>query len=151
MITEVLELIRKTISAHPKGKPLTPDGDEMLDPTPMAPPIGYKRQIPLHEQIRAMVRSEKLAMEAEAAGAETFDEADDFDIDDEMDPSSPYEANFDPMTPTEKAALRSQGKDVDNVLTAEDRNHIDKQFEEQTPVDPPSSSKAKKKQNEDAD
>lgn len=69
-------------------------GREKPDPTPIAPPIGYKRQPSLHEQIRQMVRSEKLAMEAAAQGYETFDEADDFDVGDDIDPSSPYEEQF---------------------------------------------------------
>lgn len=66
-------------------------GFEIPDPTPMAPPIGYKRQPSLAEQIREMVRSEKLAQEAAAAGAETFEEADDFDVEDDEFPASPYE------------------------------------------------------------
>ena len=60
-------------------------GAEVLDPTPMAPPVGYRRQPSLAEQIREMVRSERLAAEVEAAGAETFEEADDFDIEDDCD------------------------------------------------------------------
>lgn len=76
---------------------LTEDGREKPDPTPMAPPIGYKRQPSLAEQIRAMVRSEALAAAARNAGAETFEEADDFDVGDDFDPSSPYEDQFDPV------------------------------------------------------
>lgn len=91
-------------------------GREIPSPLPMAPPVGFVRQPSLSEQIRAMVRSEKLRQEAEAAGAETFEEADDFDIGDDFEPSSPYEANFDPMTPAERAALESQGRDVDRIL-----------------------------------
>lgn len=72
-------------------------GREVLDSTPMQPPIGYHRTPSLAEQIRSMVRSEKLALEAEAAGAETFEEADDFDVGDDFDPTSPYEQEFDPV------------------------------------------------------
>lgn len=72
-------------------------GREILDPTPMAPPVGYKRSIPLRDQIRDMVRSERLAAEAAAAGAESFDEANDFDVDDDFDPRSPWEEFFDPQ------------------------------------------------------
>lgn len=71
-------------------------GREKPDPTPIAPPIGYKRQPSLAEQIRNMVRSERLAMEAQAAGYETFEEADDFDTGEDLDPRSPYEVEFDP-------------------------------------------------------
>lgn len=70
-------------------------GRELPDPTPIAPPIGYKRAPSLAEQIREMVRSERLAQEAAAMGYETFEEADDFDVGD-LDPTSPYENDFDP-------------------------------------------------------
>lgn len=67
------------------------DGAEMPDATPVAPPVGYKRQPTMVDIVRDMIRSEKLRQEVEAAGAETFEEADDFDVDDEMYPTSPYE------------------------------------------------------------
>lgn len=99
-------------------------GREMPDPEPMQPPLGYNRQPTLAEQIRAQIVSAKLAMEAEAAGAETFEEADDFDVGDdwEAEKNSPYEANFDPMTAEEKAALSTRGKDPDRILTAEEKD-----------------------------
>lgn len=70
------------------------------DPTPIAPPVGYIKQPSLAEQIRSMVRSERLRQEVEAAGAETFEESDDFDIGDDYDPDSPYEPVFDPRPDT---------------------------------------------------
>lgn len=70
------------------------------DPTPVAPPVGYVRQPSLAEQIRTMVRSERLRLEVEAAGAETFEEADDFEVGDDYDPDSPYEMAFDPRPDT---------------------------------------------------
>lgn len=63
-----------------------------------------------------MVRSERLKLEVEAQGQETFDEADDFDIGDDFDPTSPYESDFDPMAAEDRAALSSQGKNVDAIL-----------------------------------
>lgn len=98
-------------------------GREIPDPTPMQPPIGYNRQPSLAEQMRAMILSEKLAQEAAAAGMETFEEADDFDVGDDFDQErhSPYEANFDPMTPEERAALATQGKDAERILTPQEK------------------------------
>lgn len=84
---------------------LDEDGKELLDGTPMAPPIGYRKQPSLSDQIRAMVRSEKLRLEVESAGAESFEEADDFDVGDDYDPRSPYEEVFDP-TPIEELKRR---------------------------------------------
>lgn len=75
-------------------------GREMPSSVPIAPPIGYKRTPSLAEQIRAMVVSEKLRQEAMQGGFETFEESDDFDIeDDPADPLTPYEAVFDPLPP----------------------------------------------------
>lgn len=76
---------------------LDKNGHEVVDNTPMAPPLGYKKQPTMVEHIRNMVRSEMLRREVAKAGAETFEEADDFDIaDDPIDPSTPYEEVFDP-------------------------------------------------------
>lgn len=76
---------------------ISPDGLESPDPTPLDPPLGYNRTPSLADQIREMIRSEKLAMEAHEAGFDSFEEDDDFDIaDGDFDPRTPYENNFDP-------------------------------------------------------
>lgn len=93
------EVIQVTESFAPK--PTTArhiDGREYLDPTQIAPPIGYTRQKSLAEQIREMVRSENLRHLAEQAGHESFEEADDFEMED-FDPTSPYEEVFDSANP----------------------------------------------------
>lgn len=69
---------------------------ETPDPTPMALPVNYSHPPTLRDQIRQMVRSERLAQAARDCGAETFEEADDFDVGDDLDPKSPYEEVFDP-------------------------------------------------------
>lgn len=117
-----------------KNRRLTPDGLEIPDPTPVAPPVGYVKQPSLVEQIRAMVRSEKLRLEAEAMGAETFEDADDFDVGDDFDPTSPYEADFEPMDPVDLAALSSQGRDVDAIVPPKPSKK-----EKEAPQEPPAS------------
>lgn len=104
--------LEELIASHPKGKPLTPDGRELLDPTPMAPPVGYKRQPSLSEQIREMVRSERLAADLDGLGFETLEEADDFDVGDDFDPSSPYEEVFDPTPISELRRRQAEDQDV---------------------------------------
>jgi len=74
---------------------LDEEGREIMDPTPIAPPVGYKRQPSMVEIVRDMIKSERLRLEAEHAGMESFEEADDFEVDD-YDPSSPYEEHFEP-------------------------------------------------------
>lgn len=71
-----------------KGRRMTVDGAEIPDPTPMAPPVGYKKQPSMFDIVREQVRLSKLA---EEAGAESFEEANDFDVGDDYDPESPHE------------------------------------------------------------
>ena len=79
---------------------LTDAGYEVPDPTPMAPPVGYKRQPSMVDHIRQMVRSEHLRMHAAAQGFETFEESEDFgEDDDDRLPATAYEAVFDPQEP----------------------------------------------------
>lgn len=76
---------------------LDDQGRELPNPTPIAPPLGYQKQPTIRETIRNMVLSERLRQEAQAAGVETFEEADDFEVGDDYDPTSPYEEVFEPL------------------------------------------------------
>lgn len=75
---------------------LDKDGREILDDTPMVVSSGLQRPLTLAEQVQRIVRSYS-RNQAEADGFETFEEAEDFDVDDEIDPSSQYEEHFDPI------------------------------------------------------
>lgn len=101
---------------------LTNDGREIVDGTPIAPPLGFIKQPSLHELMRAMV-IEHAAARARGQEVETFEDADDFDMDDDDEPSrhSPYEANFDPIGEADRAAL--QGR-----LTPQVSQEIDEQI-----------------------
>lgn len=80
-----------------KYRRVNANGTEMIDPVPMAPPVGWQRPAGILDNIRNMVRSELMAQEAAKLGKETFEQADDFDVPDEIDdPQTPYEAVFDP-------------------------------------------------------
>lgn len=104
MASSILNSTLKKIKAR-----LSPDlRHEVLDPTPMAPPVGFRPAPSLSDQIREMVRSERLAREAAEAGFETFAEADDFDIPDDVDPSSRWEQNFDPTPVSELQRLAAE-------------------------------------------
>lgn len=80
---------------------LDDNGHEVVDSTPLSPPIGWQKQPSMVDIIRDMVRSERLKQEAEEAGFESFEEADDFDVGEDRDqlPHTPYEAVFDPPPP----------------------------------------------------
>jgi len=102
--SKLLELFRPRHRLTPEeyakkllSKGLHPDGSPILDPTPLAPPIGYKKAPSMVEIVRDMVRSEKLAQAAREAGHETFEESEDFDVGDEPDVmTSPWENQYEP-------------------------------------------------------
>lgn len=70
---------------------------EVLDTTPVAIPAKFTRQSSYNETIRNIIRSEQLNRELDAAGLETFEEANDFEIGDDFEPKSIYEESFDPV------------------------------------------------------
>lgn len=69
-------------------------GQEIVDQRPVAMPVGYKKPEPLADTIRRLIRVEA-SEEAMRNGQETFEEADDFDVGEDYDPTSPYEMDFD--------------------------------------------------------
>lgn len=71
------------------------DGRELPDPVPLAPPLGYDPPPDLMNMIRTMVRHERFNAAMDAAGADTWAEANDFDVpDDPLDPFDVYEKAF---------------------------------------------------------
>lgn len=85
-----------------KHRYLNEQGQEIPDPVPLAPPIGYNPQPSMIDQVRDMVRMQ-LSLEADAAGVETFEDADDFEVGDdfEAERNSPYEEHFEPTSARE--------------------------------------------------
>ncbi len=84
---------------------LDENGHEIPDPNPVAIPLNFKRPETLAEQIQRMVRTH-VSDAAAQGGAETFEEADDFETgdDDDDEPSTPYEMEFDPVLGREVSA-----------------------------------------------
>lgn len=75
------------------------DGREYPDPVPMSPPVGLKPPEDLMTTIRRMVHNEEFQRAANAEGFDTFEEAGDYDIDDDhewVDELTPYESLFHP-------------------------------------------------------
>lgn len=105
---------RRVKGAHLK---FDEEGREVMDPLPIAPPIGYKKAPSISETIRNMIRSERLKQEAEAQGFESFEEADDFDVGDDYDPKSPYEEVFEPIPlETDFDRLKTLGEHIGNTI-----------------------------------
>lgn len=107
---------RDPLEATPLEEYINSKGEEVPNPTPVAPPVGFVKAPSMVDHLRAMVRSELLRREVVAAGVESFDEADDFEIaDDPLDPSTPYEAVFDPEAPANPERTPLEGGAPDAV------------------------------------
>lgn len=78
-------------------------GHEILNPTPMQPPLGYKRAPSLVEQIREQIRAHKHLEDNEP---ETEEEADDFEIEDDPQPHSRWENDMIPSIKESRARMR---------------------------------------------
>lgn len=105
---------------------LDENGHELLDTTPVEMPLGFQHPEPLEERIRRLIRT-SVSQQAVENGAETFEEADDFDIpDDDSDPVTPFEMDFDPTL----------GKEVSPQMVLENRDHYAKLTEDQYTSEP---------------
>lgn len=102
---------------------LDENGHEVLDDTPMELPVGFKHPPSLEDRIKMLIRGH-LSAHAASRGAETFEEADDFDVEeDPVDYSSPWETCFDPdlgkdITRAEKQFLDQERAQFDKAVRA---------------------------------
>lgn len=82
-------------------------GQEMPDPRPMSPPVGYIKQPSIFDLVRDQVARAHL-LHAQDREFETFEDNDDFDIpDDPADPTSPWENDFDPPWSEVRSAIEA--------------------------------------------
>lgn len=73
-------------------------GEEILDQTPVELPLNFKRPQTLQERIADITRLELMSLDAAKRGEESFEEADDFDVPDDVPlPGTPWEEDFDPI------------------------------------------------------
>jgi len=88
------------------------EGGELGDPTPMEPPLGYKRSLSLSEQIAQQVRLQHLRILEDSAVHETEDDADDFEVGDDYEPLSKYENEHMPTL----ANLKKKAKEIQDQI-----------------------------------
>lgn len=95
-------------------------GHEIPDPNQLAIPAGFKRPDTLAEQVRRLVRQERLNTDEQ----ESWDEANDFDVDDDFDPSTPWETIYDPHLEREISPheLKEQWPQIQEEFSAKLRN-----------------------------
>lgn len=68
-------------------------GHEILSDKAVSLPVRIRRNDALTEQIRAFIRDE-VSRSVSGEGYETFDEANDFEVEDDYDPKSPHEMSL---------------------------------------------------------
>lgn len=101
-------------------------GREIVDDRPVEMPLGFKRPESLTEQIQRLVRGH-LSRVAEQAGFESFEEAEDFDVeDDDIEPRTPFETEFDPVL----------GREVSPDMIQRDEARYRKEYVERARRDP---------------
>lgn len=81
-------------------------GREIPDPRPMQPPVGYKPELSIFDIQRQQIELHH-RLYAEDREFETFEESEDFDVDDDVDPTSPWENHFDPPMSEIREAVAS--------------------------------------------
>nr|DAW08223.1 MAG TPA: hypothetical protein [Microviridae sp.] len=91
---ETGELTFKRISQQDRY--LNKAGAEIPDPRPAAPSLGKKPEMNIRDYIRTLVHNERLQADLDAAGHETFEEANDFEVGDDYFPDSKYENDLEP-------------------------------------------------------
>lgn len=117
------------------------NGEEILDPTPMQPPLGYKKSPSLHEQITQAVRLAKLQLLENASLEETEEEADDFEVGEDFEPLSPYENDHIPTVKKLREQVQAINKKIREAQTAKAVADYKKKHENRssgTPAGPPS-------------
>lgn len=101
------------------------EGREVLDPRPMSPPVGYVAQPTITERLRDLIAGERMRRTAELAEMDTFEEADDFEVDDDPIPmrDTPYENDFDPpvsrLVKDGNQEIRRKASEVEAAKAAE--------------------------------
>lgn len=92
--------VYKTTDKHNR---FSEDNKEILNPTPMQPPLGYKPSLSLVEQIRQQIRQFK---QLDDTDPETEEEADDFEIDEDPVMPSRWENDTIPSIKESRATMR---------------------------------------------
>lgn len=72
------------------------NGSEIPDSRPAELPVGFVHPESIQDTIRRLITDPRIREELDGEQMESFDEADDFDIEDDV-PQSPHEENFDPL------------------------------------------------------
>lgn len=104
---------------------LNEDGHELLNPVPVNVNIDLEKPLSLKEQIQRLMRNE-LSLQADLQGHETFEEANDFDVEDEFfdDNMSGFEVLEDEVPLTAQEPQPEATADGEEVPTEETASEV---------------------------
>lgn len=120
----IKEKVKKFLSSAENYKnKYNEKGEEIMDPRPLSSRVGLKQPETLAQQIARILHSERAKEYAKSQGRETFEEADDFDVEDDIEMNSPYEQHFD------------HAVNLHNDKKAYKDSQKKKKFKEEEPVD----------------
>jgi len=110
-------------------------GEEILDPTPMQPPLGYKKSLSLSEQIAQQVRISLIKRLEDEMEPETDEEADDFVVGDDYEPLSKYENDHVPTI----GELKKKAKQIQDAIRKKNAEAAVEMYKKsiKKPADPP--------------
>lgn len=118
------------------GRRLNESGAEVPDPEPVGLPLGYKHPPTLEDRIKAMIQV-TLSRQAAEAGAETFEEANDFDVGEEDNDPLTGKQFLDPEVtvndPNVQAAFEAEEPTVRERIRAADAAAAAKQMKAKPP------------------
>lgn len=93
-----------------------PSRREVVDDRPVEVPLRFRRGESDDERIRRLIR-QAVSQQAELSGGESFDESNDFEVGEDIEPVSPYEYNEMPLEEFDYGEEeRSDGAGVGSVV-----------------------------------
>lgn len=106
---------------------LDDNGHELIDQARPELPVGFKQQETVAQMVQRLVRRD-LSEYAERHGHETFEEADDFELEEDPEPFTPYETDFDPVLGRDLTAADfhdpEKREHIKNLYATAERNAI---------------------------
>lgn len=83
---------------------LDPEGREIPDPVSLVQEVSWRDPPNIEATIQSFLAEQRIREALHEQGQETFEEADDFEVGDDFDPTSPYEGDFEtPLADLAKA------------------------------------------------
>ena len=112
-------------------------GEELPDPTPMELPVGFTRPPTIEELFARLVLDPAAQRELAENGIETEEEANDFDVEDEMpDPTSPYQREDNLVTESDEMSNGFRTRLNVAALAEKARREHDKNKKAEAPTQP---------------